>query len=861
MTKRIFISILSGLLLFTACNYSTKQFFVDGVSAELAEYRAKFLSGIHYDLHFNIPEQLSEPVTGKVIVKFRQRRALHGVILDFRPGKECVHGVMVNGQESDFNYVNQHILVPSNNIFPGENVIEIEFTASDQALNRSEEFMYTLFVPDRASTAFPCFNQPDIKATYNLTLTIPESWKALSNGPVTGEKLMATSRMLEFTMNDPISTYLFAFAAGRLDTITKEQNGRRITIFHRETDSKRMAANADRIFRHHFESLAWLETYTGIPYPFEKFELAILPGFQYSGMEHPGAIWYRDDRLLLDENAPLMQYLRKASLIAHETAHMWFGNLVTMKWFDDVWLKEVFAGLMADMMIEPQFPDVNHRLQFFLSHYPWAYSIERSMGTHPVKQKLSNLNMAGTLYGPIIYNKAPIIFRQLEEIMAPEHFRLAVQEYLRTYAYSNATWDDLVEIFDRHTNVDINEWSRAWVYGSGLPQITYHFEKQTGTDGGTLIISQSNPMEPFPSQSFRVGILQDSTARFTDAWFSKSGSEVIIQGLNSKPQLIVLNGGGSGYGYIVPTQEDKDLMLSNPGFLKDENIRAAILLNLYEEFLNKGIPVEDYSALLMEALYLESNAHIINYLCNRVVTVIRLFTDPDLHSVIQRKAENLLWEKLQSETLESKQILFDSWLAVAGSDKSTDLMNQLYSGTLQIAAFHLSDQNMTRLACEIAVRLDNNNKIIETELKRIENPDRKRRFEFIASALSANTGDRDRFFEMLKKPENRNPEPWVLDALGYLHHPARNGSGEKYVAESLKMLEEIQQTGDIFFPKDWLDATLGNYKNPNIAGIVSSYLENHPELPENLRKKVLQSADLLFRASGFVASDQLSTAK
>jgi len=851
MTKRILFYILSALFALTACNYSTRQFFVEGVSTELAEYRSKFLSGIHYDLHFNIPEKLSEPITGKVAIKFRQRRALHGVILDFRPGNDYVHKLMVNGQDSDFTYVNQHILVPSNNIFPGENIVEVEFTASDQALNRSEEFMYTLFVPDRASTAFPCFDQPDLKATFNLSLSIPDSWTALGNGPMTGEKINDNSRTIFFNMSHPISTYLFAFAAGKFQVVTKEQDGKSINIFHRDTDTNRIALNIDRIFRHHFESLAWLESYTGIPYPFEKFALAILPGFQYSGMEHPGAIWYRDDRLFLDENAPLLHLLRKASLIAHETAHMWFGNLVTMKWFDDVWLKEVFAGLMADKMIEPQFPEINHKLQFFLSHHPRAYSIDRTQGTHPVKQSLANLNMAGTLYGPIIYNKAPIIFRQLEEIMEPEHFRAAVQDYLRTYSHANATWDDLVEIFDRHSTVNITEWSRAWVYGSGMPRISYKIEKNIGPEEITLKITQENPKEPFQSQWISIGLIEDSITTFIESWLDKPLLYTPVQNSSMSPEIIVLNGGGLGYGYFIPSTSDREYAMANIGSVNNENLRAAFFLNLHEDFLNKGIATDDYVNHLLVSIQNESNPQILNYLSNCLVIVTRNFLDPVMHTEIQFAAKEMIWNKLQTVEPESKQVLFDAWLALARNGQSLEQMKKLYSGELKIPDFRLSDQNMTKLACEIALRTDGSKEILELELKRIVNPDRKRRLEFISPALSAIESERDSFFESLKSPENRKPEPWVIEALNYLHHPLRLGSGEKYIAQSLEMLQEIQETGDIFFPKDWLDATLGNYQNPKVATLVEQYLESHPDLADNLRLKVLQTADLLFRRNSY----------
>ena len=158
-----------------------------------------------------------------------------------------------------------------------------------------------------------------------------------------------------------------------------------------------------------FDALEWQEDFTGIPYPFAKYDVIILPGFQYGGMEHTGATLYTDRRMFLDEHPTLNERLSRSSLIAHETSHMWFGDYVTMKWFDDVWTKEVFANYFASRIVEPLYPDVNHRLNFIRDYIPASYSEDRTSGANPIKQDLDNLRNAGLVYGNIIYDKSPVI--------------------------------------------------------------------------------------------------------------------------------------------------------------------------------------------------------------------------------------------------------------------------------------------------------------------------------------------------------------------------------------------------------------------------------------------------------------------
>ena len=204
-------------------------------------------------------------------------------------------------------------------------------------------------------------------------------------------------------------------------------------------------------------------------------------------MEHPGGILYRQASVLLDETATQNQMLGRASLIAHETAHMWFGDLVTMNWFDDVWTKEVFANFMAAKIVNPSFPDVDHELRFLTAHHPTAYSVDRTEGSNPIRQPLENLRFAGTLYGAIIYQKAPIVMQHLENRVGAESFRDGMREYLSTYAYGNATWPDLIAILDKRSEQDLAAWSEVWVEEANRPSISIDRE------GMDIVITQRDP--------------------------------------------------------------------------------------------------------------------------------------------------------------------------------------------------------------------------------------------------------------------------------------------------------------------------------------------------------------------------------
>ena len=445
-------------------------FLEEGVSFNLAKHRHQTIADLQYKLSFIIPEDKSSAIEGTERVTFTLKKK-DDIVLDFRESKDKIHAVAVNNRKCDYAFWNEHIVIPREATKKGKNTIDITFTAGNQSLNRRDGYIYTLFVPDRARTAFPCFDQPDLKGRFTLSLTVPKAWCAVSNGmekPNATKKNPAGMRTIDFNETEPLSTYLFAFAAGEFQHTTYTEGGRTIGAYHRETDPKRIA-QLDDIFRQVAFSLQWLEQYTGVAYPFQKYDLVILPGFQFGGMEHTGATFYNDNTLFLPESPTPDEKLRRTELIAHETSHMWFGDAVTMAWFDDVWTKEVFANYFAAEITAPLFPELNHDLNWLKTYTAAAIAQDRTDGRTSIRQPLDNLRYAGLIYNNIIYNKAPVMMRQMVGRMGQEAFRRGIQKYVKKHLYGNATWDDLIHILDAETSANLKQFSHKWVDTAEFP--------------------------------------------------------------------------------------------------------------------------------------------------------------------------------------------------------------------------------------------------------------------------------------------------------------------------------------------------------------------------------------------------------
>jgi len=849
--------IIAALILAGCSHHKTAPLPTEkGVSMQLNNIRKESISKLVYKLFFKIPANKNTPITGNLELNFDLKNKNFPVILDFQNPKQFVHKVMANGKVSHYGFKNGHLIIPINELKKGANTLKINFTAGNLSLNRNNNFLYTLFVPARASTAFPCFDQPDLKANFDLSLSIPKDWVAVANGAQISKKEEGDNTLLKFAQTKPLSTYLFAFVAGKFHKVSRTINNRKLTFYYRETDSAKVARNLDPIFHLEAHAIQWMEKYTGIPYPFGKFAFVAIPAFQYGGMEHPGAILYKADRIFLDKSATQIQKLYRAIVISHETAHMWFGDLVTMKWFNDVWLKEVFANFFAAKIANPDFPKMNHHLSFLVDHFPPAYLIDRSAGANPIQQHLTNLKMAGTLYGNIIYHKAPIIMKMLENLVGEQKFQEGLRTYLKKYSYSNASWDDLISILDQKTSLDLANWSKIWVKEPGMP----HY--QTSTDGNKLIIHQSNAQKTgmiWP-QYFHVLNIYNGKIKYSKIFADKA---IDTLNLAKNPEVLLLNGEGKAYGYFKLNKKQKTFLLSRKLFTLPPLQRAVAYISIWENMQQQNLKPEDLYRAFYVFLLNEKDELNVNLLLGYYKKLFWRFSTAQSRKTLESKFEPLLWHKMQKAPDASmKSSYYHAWLSTALSKHAIQKMVKLWKGTLKIKGLPLSEGDMTTLSYQLAVRINGKmakeipSNILQQQLKKVKDPDRKAQMAYTIPALSSDSTVRDHFFYALRNYAQREHQAWVSTALYYLNHPLRAKSSEKYITPALDLLPEVQRTGDVFFPKSWLDASLYGYNSKSAAKLIRDYLAKNQDLNPKLRQKVLQSADPVFRAAAILQGEK-----
>ena len=819
-----------------------------GVSRALATRRASQIGDIRYGLDLDVSRR--DTAHGRVHITFRLETP-GDVIVDFRG--PSLSNVVVNDVRREVEWNGAHIRIPARMVRAGENTFTALFTTPiapagapiirfhDETDGR--EYLYTLLVPSDAEALFPCFDQPDLKARLRLQLAMPNGWTAIANAPPVTP---SGADPMRFAETDPLPTYLFAFAAG---PYTRLVGGPRSTPLLVRA-SRAREVEVDSLQNQVASALGSLESYFGIPYPFEQFQYMLAPAFPFGGMEHPGVTMFNEESFIYREPPTLNQRLGRRATIYHEVAHQWFGDDVTMEWFDDLWLKEGFATYMAAKM-----QDIEHLpnpwMSFYLRNKPAAYDVDLTVGTTPIWQQLGNLDQAKSNYGAIVYNKAPGVLKQLNYLVGDSAFRAGVHNFLIEHRYGNATWRDLLTAIGRAAHQSLDDWGKEYILRPGMPIVEQRLETENGRIKRLELVQRPaqatvSGTGPWPIRTQVALVRQGFAPTLLPVVLHGDTTEVREAAGRPAPDFVFANANDYAYALVLPDSTSAAWLLRHIGSVGDDFLRAMLWGSLWDLVRETRLSPRVFVEAALRELPNEHDEQIAAGIVGRLRRGLEAYlstADRDsLMPIAERLLVNGAGDTRQPYGIRKSQL--DAFIDLATTPAAVAHLDAWLDSTSGAGLPLRQPSRWSIVTHLLSIAAPMADRRLAQEEQRDTTAGGKRR-AFVAGAARPNAETKRAYFARYFGDRTLNEE-WVTASLRAFNDPDQSELTRQYLEPALDSLPWIQHNRRIFFLGSWLGAFIGGQRDESALRTIDAYLATH-QLPLDLRQKILQSRDELER--------------
>lgn len=856
-----------------------------GVSRELADERSRQISQLRYELDLKLATSL-ERLTGQIKINFVLMDATAPVILDYRDLEESgkvrdqllinpvlINPVLINPEVTDLSANghpvvdairhNGHILIPANHFQRGGNEITLGFSSPIARVGRplirytdpedGSDYIYHLPVPMDASLAFPCFDQPDLKGCFSLTIETPKDWLAISNGERIEADIVPGRH--RFAETPPLSTYLFSFAVGPFAIITETESlsisekGRDLPLrlYCRRTREARARQEWSTIRSITRQGIDHLSDYLDFQFPFSKYDQVLLPGFPFQGMEHAGATFLREESVLFPTTPTRGDLLNRTSLILHELVHQWFGDLVTMRWFDDLWIKEGFANYLAYRTMEATEAISDCGLEprqiwkrFHLMHKPAAYAIDASQGATPIHQEVRNLKDAKSAYGAIVYQKAPAILRSLCFKLGEEPFRDGVRHFLKRYAFGNADWRDLINSFEEISGETLSDWAAAWIRERGMPRIRVDW-RHNGNQIEHIRITQQDISENkryWPVKARLRVVQRDGKASIVDYLLTEGETEITtLRGMDI-PHYIIANDEDLAYGRFVLDQHSLHSVIDEigDGRIDDPFLKTILWRSLWDSLLEGELDPVDYLNLARRSIPCETDEDLLQNLLEIVATLFERNLPKAEQTELAPKIEELLSKgMLEAPTPEARMLHFRLFLRLASTKAAREQLKSLLAEEVRLPEIEILQHDRWKMVTALLALDDPEaERLFVAEKLRDRSGDAERQ-AWMAEAARPDLATKERYFARYLSPEGI-PEDWIVGSLAGFNSRHQAELTLPFVYPALAALPQLKAERKIFFINAWLEAFIGGQPSINTRLIIRAFLVGTPLSPDLVTK-------------------------
>lgn len=595
-----------------------------------AARRAKAVNSVQYVLRVSLDNE-SDDFRGEQQVDFNLTELLSDLHIDFRGG--TVSSMSINDQKVDVKHEQGRLFLPKKYLKIGANKVSLsyvqKYSKDARGLYRFKDpqdgrvYIWSDFEAFNANHFIPCFDQPDLKATLRLTVAAPKEWVVVTTTMEDGVQVQGGQKVWNFPVTPKMSTYLFSLHAGPYK-VWKSQAGKiPLRLFSRQTLAKYV--KPEFWFKITRQGLAFFGTYFDYPYPFKKYDQVIVPDGS-GAMENIAAVTFGEWSV---KRGPETREERQglANVILHEMAHMWFGDLVTMQWWNGLWLNESFATYMAHLSLYHATEFKDSWLQFQNWSKSWAYREDQLVTTHSINGAVPDIESTHTIFDEITYGKGASVMKQLSFYLGDNNFRDGLRDYFKKHQYQNTTLRDFIGALERSSKKNLRDWSLNWLEKKGLDTIVLNVQCVDAKIASASI--QMTPASEEPARrvhAAQIGMYDLTNGKrvlrkAVSVEYTNGSTEVKNLRGEKCPDFIYPNADDHDYVKVQLDPRSLEVVKAQLSLFQDKLLRQMVWNDLFEMVRDNKLKVTDYMALLMQHLPKELDQQIVDTVTERLVSV------------------------------------------------------------------------------------------------------------------------------------------------------------------------------------------------------------------------------------------------
>ena len=850
------------------------------LTAVQARERAQLLDVTAYDLDLDL-DRGAEVFSSTSRIAFSCRRPGEGSVLDVRA--RTLESVSLNGQALDpATCVDGRLSLPQ---LAADNVVEVVATmayrhdgeglhrASDPADGR--DYVYGMSFLDAAPTVFACFDQPDLKAPCTLSVTAPADWVVVANGVCDGpEPERKGARRWRFATTPPLATYVVTICAGPYVSVESEHRGIPLRWFARASLAEPLRAQGPELLRVTGQGLDYYEELFGIPYAFGGYDQIFVPEFNPGAMENPGCVTYAES-MLFRGAATTAQRRVRANTILHEMAHMWFGDLVTMRWWDDLWLNESFAEWASTTAQAEATRWKTAWTTFATAEKNWAYRQDQLSSTHPIVAPIRHLEDVEANFDGITYAKGASVLKQLVAYVGRDAFREGLRAYFRAHAWGNTTMADLLRELEAASGRDLAIWSDLWLNTAGVNTLRAELAIEDGTITAASL-TQTAVAEHPTLRPHRLAIgLYDLTDGGSDGSDGSDSTgrrlvrrerfEVNIDGPSTTlpdlvgvrmPDFLLVNDDDLAYAKIRIDERSLAAVQAAPTGFTDSLPQALVLGAMWDMTRDAQLPAPDFVRFVLECLPAEKDSTLVRVLLSQVESATRFYTSPahrpELAALVAHRLRALAESAEPGSDAQLQFVTaFAGW---ARSVEDLDLVEGLLEGSRELPGLAVDTEMRWTLLTSLAVGGRANEERIDAERRRDDTATGRERAALALAARPTSEAKEAAWVAAVETPGLPNQ---TIDAMaagfGRVHDTSLLAP---YVQRYHDALVGIWESRTFAIAES---IVLGFYPlavaDEDLLAASQGWLDAHPDAPDALVRLAAENRDSIARALQAQACD------